>query len=153
LETRWAATVRQNLQAQQFGQEERIIGVIRMLDATVLCHPGGVGQHHRILARLQPVHQPVPVTGGFHCHLFQPRFVRCQKLHHRAQLALHLLVGHALAVQVHHANHYIVAVQIHSSYYFLHRSPFGWSLLFCSISNERQLLYREATASLNPHRP
>jgi hypothetical protein len=52
--------VRQNLQAQQFGQEERIIGVIRMLDATVLCHPGGVGQHHRILARLQPVHQPVP---------------------------------------------------------------------------------------------
>jgi len=37
-------------------------------------------------------------------------------------------------------------MQIHSRYYFLHWSPFGLLLLF-STTNERQLLYREATAS------
>jgi hypothetical protein len=39
-------------------------------------------------------------------------------------------------------------MQIYSRYYFLHWSPFGFVVVVI-IANERQLLYREATASLN----
>src|ERR1035441_4315671 len=100
-----------------------------MLDAAVLLHAGRIGQHHRILQGLQPVHQPIPVIGGLDRHPFQSLLERREKLHHLLELARQLPARQSVAIQVHNPDHHVVAMQIHSSYDFIHWSPFSSSVV------------------------
>jgi hypothetical protein len=122
-----------------------------MLDPVVLLHARGVGQHHRIFQRRQPIDQPIPVVGRFDGHLFQALLEWCQKLYDLFELARYFAARYPFAIHVHDTDHNVVAVQIHSSYYFLHRSPFGL-IVCCSLyfSSERQLFYREVADLQRP---
>src|SRR6266404_3110791 len=118
-----------------------------MLDAAVLLHGRRIGQHHRILQGLQSVHQPVPIVSGLHCHLLQPLFEWSQKLCYLFELAGQFAARHSLAVCIHDADHNVIAMQIDSCHYFLHWSPFSFSVVVVVTTTERQLFYCEATAS------
>src|SRR6266851_6782354 len=117
-----------------------------MLDAAVLLHGRRIGQHHRILQRLQSVHQPVPIVSGLHRHLLQPLFEWSQKLRYLFELTGQFGARHPFAICIHDADHNVIAMQIHSCHYFLHWSPFSFSVVVVTTT-ERQLFYCEATAS------
>src|SRR5207237_8194795 len=102
--------------------------------------------HHRIIQCLQSVHQPVPIVSGLHCHLLQPPFEWSQKLRYLFELAGQLGAAHPFTVCIHDADHNVIAMQIDSCHYFLHWSPFSFSVVVVATT-ERQLFYCEATAS------
>jgi hypothetical protein len=71
----------------------------------------------RVLGRasgVQPIDQPIPVEGRFDRHRLELRLQELQKGDDLRLVAVQLPVHQPLSLEVDDANHYVVAVQIHS---------------------------------------
>jgi hypothetical protein len=100
--------------AQQLGQEKRVAFVVGMFESAVLDYLGWIGQDHGMAPGLKSVHQPIPVAGGLHRQLLELLLIWRQKFHDLFQIALQLLVRHALAVLVNDSDHNVIAMQVDS---------------------------------------
>ena len=108
-----------------------------MFDAAVLVNLRRIGQHDRIGARTQAVHQPVPVVGGLDGDAFEPRLERREKLLHLLEVAVQFLMLETLAALIHDADYKVVAMQVDSCHQWLCHIGF-LSVLRCCFWNGQQ---------------
>jgi len=113
----------QDVQAQEFGEEESVRNIVRVLEAIVGFHARGVGEHHVVAVIAQAVGEPIPVVGGLDGDGGDAVLVGREQLQDGRQVAGELLVDETLAAFVHQAAEGVVAVQVNSSHNLHGGSP------------------------------
>jgi len=116
---------RQEVQAQELGEEVGIRDVVGVFHPAVGLHRRGVGEHDVIALILQTVHQPIPVERRLQSNGGNALLMGVEESQNQLQITGQLLMPQTASCFIHEPAERVVAVQVNSSHDLHSGSPVG----------------------------